>query len=115
MTRSSSCSTVNKHPYPSLDHPNTNPKLQILAEYDQQNAQSDAQKKKTTSYKVTSFPGFKGKEEEKPQPTTAHHKKKEEEENVGEEDSVSAQADDSVQVNSPEKEASIAEAKPVGE
>ncbi|XP_058836330.1 putative mediator of RNA polymerase II transcription subunit 12 [Topomyia yanbarensis] len=72
-----------------------------------QSQSADAQKKKTT-YKITSFPGFKGKEEEQ------HHKKKEEEENVGEEEGSATQHDDSVQVNSPEKEASIAEAKPVG-
>ncbi|XP_053686856.1 uncharacterized protein LOC128736400 [Sabethes cyaneus] len=80
--------------------------------FDSQFDQSDAQKKKAspTTHKVTTFPGYKGKDEE------SHHKKKEEEENVGEDDSSSnSQNDsDSVQVNSPEKEASIAEAKPVG-
>ncbi|XP_058459645.1 putative mediator of RNA polymerase II transcription subunit 12 isoform X1 [Malaya genurostris] len=77
------------------------------SQFDQSQSAADAQKKKTT-YKITSFPGYKGKEEEQ------HHKKKEEEENVGEEDGSASQSDDSVQVNSPEKEASIAEAKPVG-
>lgn len=80
----------------------------ILADYDASVA--DAQKKKTT-YKVTSFPGYKGKEEE--EKLKKQEKKKEEEENVGEEET--AQGNDSVQVNSPEQEASIAEAKPVGE
>ncbi|KFB45826.1 AGAP006502-PA-like protein [Anopheles sinensis] len=62
----------------------------------------EAQKKKTSSTKLT-FPGFKGKEENK-------KKEKEEEENVGEEGS----GGDSVQVETQEKESSIAEAKPVG-
>ncbi|XP_049298534.1 uncharacterized protein LOC125771680 isoform X2 [Anopheles funestus] len=59
----------------------------------------DAQKKKTSGNKITSFPGYKGKEDSK---------KKEEEENVGED------SGDSVQVETQEKESSIAEAKPVG-
>uniref|UniRef100_A0A182YNT3 DUF4774 domain-containing protein n=1 Tax=Anopheles stephensi TaxID=30069 RepID=A0A182YNT3_ANOST len=62
---------------------------------------ADPQKKKTSSNKITSFPGYKGKEE---------NKKKEEEENVGEDTS----SGDSVQVDTQEKESSIAEAKPVG-
>uniref|UniRef100_A0A182NZT6 DUF4774 domain-containing protein n=1 Tax=Anopheles epiroticus TaxID=199890 RepID=A0A182NZT6_9DIPT len=61
----------------------------------------DPQKKKVSSNKITSFPGYKGKEEVK---------KKEEEENVGEDSS----GGDSVQVETQEKESSIAEAKPVG-
>ncbi|XP_062553425.1 uncharacterized protein LOC134218444 isoform X1 [Armigeres subalbatus] len=82
-------------------------KFLFNSDYDQ--SASDAQKKKTT-YKITSFPGYKGKEEE--DKLKHQQKKKEEEENVGEEDA--AQGSDSVQVNSPEQEASIAEAKPVG-
>ncbi|XP_052860902.1 uncharacterized protein LOC128267968 [Anopheles cruzii] len=63
----------------------------------------EGQKKKASGgSKVTSFPGFKGKEDKK---------KKEEEENVGEEGSGGG---DSVQVETHEKESSIAEAKPVG-
>lgn len=62
----------------------------------------EPQKKKVSSSKITSFPGYKGKEE---------NKKKEEEENVGEDSS----SGDSVQVETQEKESSIAEAKPVGE
>uniref|UniRef100_A0A182JVF5 DUF4774 domain-containing protein n=1 Tax=Anopheles christyi TaxID=43041 RepID=A0A182JVF5_9DIPT len=58
-------------------------------------------KKKISGNKITSFPGYKGKEEVK---------KKEEEENVGEDNS----SGDSVQVETQEKESSIAEAKPVG-
>ncbi|XP_053675834.1 uncharacterized protein LOC128726074 [Anopheles nili] len=62
----------------------------------------DPQKKKVSSgSKLTSFPGYKGKED---------NKKKEEEENVGEDGS----GGDSVQVDTQEKESSIAEAKPVG-
>ncbi|XP_053663640.1 uncharacterized protein LOC128712792 [Anopheles marshallii] len=61
----------------------------------------DSQKKKVSGSKITSFPGYKGKEE---------NKKKEEEENVGEDSS----SGDSVQVETQEKESSIAEAKPVG-
>uniref|UniRef100_A0A182M571 DUF4774 domain-containing protein n=1 Tax=Anopheles culicifacies TaxID=139723 RepID=A0A182M571_9DIPT len=61
----------------------------------------DAQKKKPSGGKITSFPGYKGKEE---------NKKKEEEENVGEDSS----SGDTVQVETQEKESSIAEAKPVG-
>uniref|UniRef100_A0A9I3BE95 DUF4774 domain-containing protein n=1 Tax=Anopheles coluzzii TaxID=1518534 RepID=A0A9I3BE95_ANOCL len=61
----------------------------------------EPQKKKVSSSKITSFPGYKGKEE---------NKKKEEEENVGEDSS----SGDSVQVETQEKESSIAEAKPVG-
>ncbi|XP_055624547.1 uncharacterized protein LOC129767556 isoform X1 [Toxorhynchites rutilus septentrionalis] len=90
------------------------------SEYDQPQS-ADAQKKKTT-YKITSFPGFKGKDGEKVEKVEKGEKgerhpqtkRKEEEENVGEEDASSGQSEDSVQVNSPEKEASIAEAKPVG-
>ncbi|XP_055527047.1 uncharacterized protein LOC129719681 [Wyeomyia smithii] len=76
--------------------------------FDSQFDQTDQKKKNT--HKITNFPGYKGKEEEQ------SHKKKEEEDNVGEEDgnSNSQNDSDSVQVHSPEKEASIAEAKPVG-
>nr|XP_019560454.2 RNA polymerase II degradation factor 1-like isoform X2 [Aedes albopictus] len=83
--------------------------IKFLFNTDYDASVADAQKKKT-SYKVTSFPGYKGKEEE--EKLKKQEKKKEEEENVGEEET--AQGNDSVQVNSPEQEASIAEAKPVG-
>ncbi|XP_050094133.1 uncharacterized protein LOC126576874 [Anopheles aquasalis] len=66
-----------------------------------------SEKKKTTSSsssKLTSFPGYKGKDDK-------DKKKKEEEENVGEDGSGGG---DSVQVETQEKESSIAEAKPVG-
>ncbi|XP_050073978.1 uncharacterized protein LOC126561715 [Anopheles maculipalpis] len=72
----------------------------LTANYETSSA-SDPQKKKTSSSKITSFPGYKGKEE---------NKKKEEEESVGEDNS----SGDSVQVDTQEKESSIAEAKPVG-
>ncbi|XP_055603859.1 uncharacterized protein LOC129752090 [Uranotaenia lowii] len=78
-------------------------------EYDQSPAEKGDKKK--TTYKITSFPGFKGKESE-----DKITKKKEEEENVGEEEGATSTSgdSDSVQVHSPEKENSIAEAKPVG-
>uniref|UniRef100_A0A182NIZ0 DUF4774 domain-containing protein n=1 Tax=Anopheles dirus TaxID=7168 RepID=A0A182NIZ0_9DIPT len=69
--------------------------------YDNTASSGEAQKKKPSSSKITSFPGYKGKED---------NKKKEEEENVGEDGS----GGDSVQVETQEKESSIAEAKPVG-
>ncbi|XP_035789536.1 RNA polymerase II degradation factor 1-like isoform X2 [Anopheles albimanus] len=68
---------------------------------------SGSEKKKgsgSSTSKLTSFPGYKGKEDK-------DKKKKEEEENVGEEGSGGG---DSVQVETQEKESSIAEAKPVG-
>uniref|UniRef100_A0A182QUF5 DUF4774 domain-containing protein n=1 Tax=Anopheles farauti TaxID=69004 RepID=A0A182QUF5_9DIPT len=73
----------------------------LTANYETPATSAEAQKKKPSGGKITSFPGYKGKED---------NKKKEEEENVGEDGS----GGDSVQVDTQEKESSIAEAKPVG-